>query len=116
MTWDDVTNSANIDILDVFSAQIVYVVDLDRHESIGALTTPANHQSMKSNRPDDYDLDGVDARRSHYELEVFTDNLPAGIREGHKVEAYGKVFTIARFDPPEGNTTIIHLLDTGEVV
>ncbi|MEW8253768.1 MAG: hypothetical protein AB2747_05400 [Candidatus Thiodiazotropha taylori] len=114
--WDETTDIANEAILDTFSTPVVFVVSTVRHPTNAVVTTPSSSLNSKSSRSDEYDLHGVDARRSEYELEILNSNIPAGTSVNDQVEAYGKVFVITSIDLPEDASTVMHLIDTGEVV
>lgn len=114
--WDNTSQAANASILSAFSVPVSFIIDGSVTKTEGVFSTPSDIVNSQSRRTDDYDLHGVDARRSDYELEMLVGNVPPAACEGTCVEVHNRIYSVTNIDPPEGSSVILHLIDTGGVV
>jgi hypothetical protein len=115
MNWEETKQLTNNAIHNVFSVSVSFMLNGVANVSSGVFTEPSDLTAYSNRRTDDYDLSGVDARRSDYELEVLNDNLPPSVSPGTDVEIDNKIYTVARIEPPSDGSTVLYLHDTGEV-
>jgi hypothetical protein len=116
MDWDATKDFSNEDILNVFSVPVIFDVNGIHTSTSGVFMSPADKVYGRSSRDDDHELSGADGRRSTYELEILSENIPSNVEPGVFVEIHSKRYVVSFIDPPDGNSTVIHLNDTGEVV
>ncbi|MCU7839777.1 MAG: hypothetical protein KZQ94_10425 [Candidatus Thiodiazotropha sp. (ex Troendleina suluensis)] len=109
MNWTDIKHRTRQVVNRVLSVPVMISIDGEIIHHKGVFIRPGEKRNLGSGRTDDYDLYGVDARRSFYSIEILNQDMPCGLKPGACVEIENNTYTVSNIETPGLAVTVINL-------